>query len=79
MILKTLWRRRTRSLLTILGIAIGVAAVIALGAMAEGMMKNYGDHRVHNDLLVMQADAMDPIFSSLDETRRSAHPKYSGR
>ncbi len=68
MILKTLWRRRTRSLLTILGIAIGVAAVVALGAMARGMTMNYATSiAVDNDLLVIQANAFDPLFSSLDE------------
>jgi putative ABC transport system permease protein len=67
-IVKNLLRRSTRSLLTILGIGIGVAAVIALGAMAEGMLKNYGSAiGANNDLLVMQADAMDPLYSSLDE------------
>ena len=69
MIFKNLLRRGTRSALTMLGIAIGVAAVVALGAMAEGMMKNYGSTiGSSNDLLVMQANAIDPIFSSLDET-----------
>ena len=42
MILKNLMRRPMRSLLTMLGIAIGVATVVALGAMAQGMIKNYG-------------------------------------
>lgn len=68
MILKTLWRRATRSLLTVLGIAIGVAAVVALGAMAQGIVKNYGSALgLSNDLLVTQANTYDVIFSSLDE------------
>jgi ABC-type antimicrobial peptide transport system permease subunit len=68
-ILRNLLRRSTRSALTILGISIGVAAVIALGAMAQGMIKNYGTAvGVNNDLLVMQSDAMDALFSTLDET-----------
>ena len=67
-IFKNLWRRKTRSILTILGIAIGVAAVVALGAMAQGMIKNYGSVLgLSNDLLVTQANAFDPVFSSLDE------------
>ena len=37
MVLKNLFRRKGRTLLTLTGIAIGVAAIIALGAMAEGM------------------------------------------
>ncbi len=70
MILKNLWRRATRSILTLLGIAIGVAAVVALGAVAKGFSSNYatavggGD----NDLLITQANALDPVFSKLDDT-----------
>ncbi len=68
MILKNLWRRATRSLLTVLGIAIGVAAVVALGAMARGIANNYGNALgLSNELLVTQANAYDVVFSSLDE------------
>jgi len=69
MVLKNLLRRATRSLLTIAGIAIGVAAVVALGAMAQGIAKNYTSAvGLSNDLLVTQANAYDIVFSSLDET-----------
>lgn len=68
MILNNLWRRATRSLLTVLGIAIGVAAVVALGAMAQGIGKNYGNALgLSNDLLITQANTYDVIFSSLDQ------------
>ncbi|MGL4649341.1 MAG: ABC transporter permease, partial [Caldilineaceae bacterium] len=69
MILRNLWRRGTRSLLTILGIAIGVAAVVGLGAMAQGIAGNYGGAMgLSNDLLVAQANTFDVVMSSLDET-----------
>lgn len=68
MILHNLLRRPTRSLLTMLGIAIGVATVVALGAMANGMAKNYGSALgLSNDLLVTQANSYDVVMSSLDE------------
>jgi purine-cytosine permease-like protein len=35
MIVKNLFRRKTRTLLTMLGIAVGVSMIVALGAMAE--------------------------------------------
>jgi ABC-type antimicrobial peptide transport system permease subunit len=41
MVLKNLFRRKGRTLLTLVGIAIGVAAIIALEAMAEGMRAGY--------------------------------------
>ncbi len=69
MILHNLWRRLTRSFLTVLGIAVGVASVVALGAMANGMADNYGSALgLNNDLLVTQKNAYDVVFSSLDET-----------
>ena len=70
MIFKNLFRRKTRTLLTVLGIAIGVAAVVALGAMAEGFVNNYTGlvSGSEADLLVMQADAMDVAFSAVDMT-----------
>jgi ABC-type antimicrobial peptide transport system permease subunit len=78
MILKNLIRRPMRSLLTLLGIAIGVATVVSLGAMAQGMMKNYGSVvGLSNDLLVAQANAFDVAYSSLDaelEQRLAAVP-----
>jgi len=69
MVLRNLWRRKARSILTMLGVAIGVAAVIALGAMAEGIAEGYaamaGGSRA--DLLVTQVDAIDLTLSAVDE------------
>ncbi len=82
MIFKNLWRRATRSILTILGIAVGVAAVVALGAMAAGISQNYGSVLgLSNDLLVTQSNSYDVLFSSLDEglaDRIAAVPDVSG-
>lgn len=68
MILRNLWHRKTRSFLTILGIAIGVAAVVALGAMASNLGKNYGSmlSNPNADITVMQKDAIDISFSWID-------------
>ena len=70
MILKNLTRRSVRSGLTLLGIAIGVAAVVALGSIAEGISSNFAlvVGGSSNDLLITQAEAMDPAFSSLDDS-----------
>ncbi|MFN2203975.1 MAG: ABC transporter permease [Caldilineaceae bacterium] len=68
MIAKNLLRRGTRSLLTVFGIAIGVAAVVALGSMANGMASNYGNTLgLSNDLLVTQANSFDVAYSNLDQ------------
>ncbi|MBN1812963.1 MAG: ABC transporter permease [Anaerolineae bacterium] len=69
MIIRSLLRRRTRTLLTMVGVAIGVAAIISLGAMAQGTAAAYGDLSGGSkaDLLVAQADAVDIMFSAVDE------------
>jgi putative ABC transport system permease protein len=52
-----------------IGIAIGVAAVIALGAMAEGIAEGYAAFGGGSgaDLLVTQADSFDLSLSTVDE------------
>ena len=69
MILKNLWRRKTRTLLTVLGIAIGVAAVVSLGAIGAGIVESYGSilSNPTTDITVSQKDAIDISFSALDE------------
>jgi len=69
MIFKNLWRRKARSLLTILGVAIGVAAVITLGAMAEGISQGYSAVTGGSgaDLLITQANAADISLSAVEE------------
>lgn len=70
MIVKNLMRRSVRSGLTLLGISIGVAAVVALGSTAEGISSNFATAvgGGNNDLLITQADAIDPALSSLEDT-----------
>ncbi|MDW8072383.1 MAG: ABC transporter permease [Anaerolineae bacterium] len=67
MVWRSLWRRRARSFLTILGVAIGVAAVVVLGAMAEGLAQGYAGMASDTDLLVMQANVYDITLSALEE------------
>ncbi len=68
MLIKNLWRRRTRTLLTALGVAIGVAAVIALSAFGEGLADGFQGvmTTTEADLTVGQKDAMMMLFSSVD-------------
>jgi len=70
MIFKNLFRRKGRTLLTLTGIAIGVAAIIALGAMAEGMRAGYTSmaRGSQADLVLSQADAMDLTMSGIEES-----------
>jgi len=69
MILKNLLGRKVRTLLTMFGIAVGVAAVVALGALADGFVQGYGALSGGSgaDLLVVQDDALDIVFSAVDQ------------
>jgi ABC-type antimicrobial peptide transport system permease subunit len=69
MIIKNLTRRKTRTLLTVIGIAIGVAAIIGLGAMADGLQVGYSSMLTGSkaDLVLSQPNSIDISFSSLDE------------
>lgn len=70
MIIKNLLRRKIRTLLTIVGISIGVAAIIGLGAMADSLETGYGAMLLGSkaDLVLSQPDSFDISYSSVDES-----------
>ena len=70
MILKNLFRRKGRTLLTMLGISIGVAAIVGLGALANGLEAGYNSFLTGSkaDLILSQPDAFDISLSSVDAT-----------
>ncbi len=70
MIFKNLFRRKGRTLLTVLGISIGVSAIIALGALADGFQAGYDSFLTGSkaDLVLSQTEAMDVSLSSVDES-----------
>ncbi len=83
MIFNNLLRRKSRSLLTLAGIAIGVAAMIALGAMGAGLAAGYqavaGGSQA--DLVLAEAESYDLSLSSVDELvgeRLRNMPEVSG-
>ena len=69
MILKNLFRRKGRTFLTLAGIAIGVAAIVALGAVARGMRAGFTamTRGSQADLVLTRADALTALLSSIDE------------
>lgn len=70
MILRNLWRRKMRTLLTVLGIAVGVAAVVALSAFGEGMASGFEKafRSSSADLTVSKRDAIIAYLSDVDES-----------
>lgn len=69
MIFKNLLRRKGRTFLTVSAIAIGVAAIVTLGALANGVQAGYDSFITGSkaDLVLSQSDSMDISLSSLDE------------
>jgi len=70
MIFKNLFRRKGRTILTMAGISIGVAAIVALGAVARGLSAGFSamTRGSQADLVLSQANAMSALMSSVDET-----------
>jgi putative ABC transport system permease protein len=68
-ILKNLLRRKTRTLLTVLGISIGAAAIIGLGTMAEGFQAGYTNMMTGSkaDFVLSQPDSYDISMSAVKE------------
>lgn len=69
MILKNLLRRKGRTFLTVAGIAIGVATIVALGAVARGMRAGFTTmtRGSQADLVLTQADTLSTMLSSFDQ------------
>jgi ABC-type antimicrobial peptide transport system permease subunit len=69
LVLKNLWRRKARTLLTAGGITVGIAVVVALLALAKGMIGQVGGLATGGgaDLTLMQAGIADMSFSALEQ------------
>src|SRR5512133_1668041 len=68
-IFRNLLRRKVRTLLTILGIGVGVTVIIVLGALADGFQAGYGAMMQGSkaDLVLSQPDTMDVSYSAVKE------------
>ncbi len=67
-VIRNLLRRKVRSLLTILGIAIGVGTTVALLNISEGFRRITVDSLIDRgvDLVVVEKDAVDQVSSDVD-------------
>lgn len=67
LILKNVLRQKTRTLLTLLGISIGIATILTLGAVADGMTASFGGvvQSGEADFIVTQAGSSDLSFSRI--------------
>lgn len=74
-----LFRRKTRTFLALLGVVIGVASIIVLVSIVDGLFVQFNDViSQYQGLQVLQKDAVDTPFSFLDESFGSDLEKISG-
>lgn len=65
-VLKNLITRRSRTILTMIGIVIGVAMIIALVSVAEGLQKEASESLgLLQGITVLEKDVMDQVFSNI--------------
>jgi ABC-type antimicrobial peptide transport system permease subunit len=82
MTLKNLFRRKTRTVLTLVGIGIGVGAVVAMGGILEGFTGQITGLAAGNNahLMAIEAGVSDTGYSAIDErigARIAAHPEVA--
>jgi ABC-type antimicrobial peptide transport system permease subunit len=70
MAIRNLWRRKLRTLLTLVGITIGIAVVVTLSMLAEGIAGQISALMSAGgaEITLMQAGIADMQFSSLDQS-----------
>ncbi len=66
-VLRDLLHDRWRSLLTVLGLAAVVVGTLLLASLAQAIASLSKSAQVNNILLIVSADTIDPMDSSLDE------------
>jgi ABC-type lipoprotein release transport system permease subunit len=69
MTIRNLWRRQTRTILTALGVGVGIAAIVALGGMGQGFIEDFNAMSMGSeaDLMATEADAADMGYSTIEE------------
>jgi ABC-type antimicrobial peptide transport system permease subunit len=69
MTVRNLWRRRTRTILTMLGIGVGIAAIVALQGLLSGFGEGFTELAMGSeiDLMALEADVSDTGYSTIDE------------
>ena len=80
LILRNLLRQRVRTSLTVVGIGLGIATVVALGSVVGGMKETAGQilTAYGSDFLVAEKGASDLSFSSVREEDAAAVDAYPG-
>src|SRR5262245_33155504 len=77
-ILKTLWRHRTRTLLTVSGTAVALLVFSFVTAVQEGLNRLLHDRRHDHTLIAFQANRFCPSTSRLPQDYAQSVEKLPG-
>lgn len=80
LVIKNPFRSRTRTALAVLGIAIGIATIVALGIITDGLKSSTEEtlKAGGSDFMVVESNVSDMILSSIDENRLDEIKKTAG-
>lgn len=77
-VLKTLWRHRTRTLLTVTGAAVAMFVFCFVGSVQEGLRRLTSDSGADRSLIVFQENRFCPTSSRLPEDYAGRIEELSG-
>jgi putative ABC transport system permease protein len=77
-VLKTLWRHRSRTLLTVSGTAVALFVFSFVGAVQEGMNALAGRQEAKQSLVVFQANKFCPATSHLPQDYEAKIKRIEG-
>ncbi len=80
LVVKNPFRNKTRTALAVMGIAIGIATIVALGIITDGLKSSTEEtlKAGGSDFMVVESNVSDMMFSSIDEERLSDLKNTSG-
>jgi putative ABC transport system permease protein len=80
LILKNLFRSKTRTILTIFGITIGITVIITMSVITEGMKDSFGSALKAGgaDFTIGEAKSADMMFSAIEEEKVDEVKKEDG-
>ena len=71
LVVKNPFRNKTRTILAVIGIAIGIATIVALGIITDGLKSSTEETLKSggSDFMVVESNVSDMMFSSIDDKR----------
>lgn len=80
LVVKNPFRSRTRTALAVIGIAIGIATIVALGIITDGLKSSTEEtlKAGGSDFMIVESNVSDMMLSSIDEKRLDEIKNTSG-